>query len=359
MQAFLFVSLTLALFALPLLPALSEWRRKSDAQPLNVARDHGGSATTFAERFRDVAARQFAPRLEQLPDGEQLSDRMADGCEYLMLGRAAALPLRPPERSARIVARVIAARGDLHLPGRTLFESEIYAGGSVSSAAGSALRAALARGDIVLAEGCWVLRWAHADGELHIGPSCKCYGRITSNRRIQVGRGSEFARLSAPVVDFEARSDCAGAPAPAPALRRAPLAAPPNLRDRRGGRWLIDGDLQIPAGRLHRGDIVSTGSLSVQTGSCVLGSLKSNAALRLEAGVRIEGAVVAAGPLFIGSGCQVTGPVVSEQEVHLGSGTTVGRLDRPSSISAPRLRVEASVRVHGSIWVREWGEAIC
>ena len=49
-----------ALFLLPLLPALVEWRTRRDAQPLKVVRDYDGNIKHFANRFRQFLSEQFA-----------------------------------------------------------------------------------------------------------------------------------------------------------------------------------------------------------------------------------------------------------------------------------------------------------
>ena len=56
----LFFACQVALFLLPLLPSLAEWRLRRDAQPLKVVREYDGNIKHCANRFRQFLNEQFA-----------------------------------------------------------------------------------------------------------------------------------------------------------------------------------------------------------------------------------------------------------------------------------------------------------
>jgi len=349
----LFIAASFSLLALPLVPALVEWRRKRDAAPLRVVRAYDVNPAHFAHGFRAFVERQFRGRLDAARAGEAVEGLLEDGTAFLLLGAGRAFALSADEERSQTVRRLLVTRADLQLPGCCLFEADTYSGGSIHGQGGSAFRALFAEGDLLLGDGCAVLRWAHAGGRLRAGEDLEARGRMTAGRVILLGPGSTFGRLHAPLVVFGEREE-APAEAPAGAAPQAACAALAALPSS-GGRHLVKGDLELPARTRHRGDLVTSGELRFGPGCEVAGSLKSNAALHLGAGARVEGAVVAVGALFIGEGCYVRGPVVSESVVHLGGASVVGLSAHPTSISAPRVVAGPEARVHGTVWAREEG----
>jgi hypothetical protein len=356
MWSVLFFATTFALFATPLLPAFLEWRHKTDARPLNVVRNHGGSATHFAESFRKFVEKRFTEPLNSVALGAEIHGETAEGSEYAILGENADLIFRTNEARMHVVRRLIAARGNLQLPSEFLFESELYARGDIHGMTGSAYRALLSEGNIHLGDASSVLRWAHAERVIRTGDRSKCHGRLTATQAIFVGRGTEFLRLKAPNIAF-GDVDAAHLPLMANDVTKfAKLPRPDKLTHAEGGRWLIRGDFTVAKRHFHRGDMVTTGELRLESNVWVCGGLKSNRDLYIGEGVRIDGPVIATGNLVVGENCQILGPLVSEQAIHLGAGTRIGAPDRQTTISALRLIAAPSVFVHGSVWVREHGE---
>ena len=122
-------------------------------------------------------------------------------------------------------------------------------------------------------------------------------------------------------------------------------------------RGVVDGDLDLAARQAHEGDLLCRGHLRVGEDCRLLGGLKAQGELHLGAGCRVQGALVAPGRIVLGPDCRVLGPVVSETEVELAEGCTIGAPGRPSTVTAPRLRVAAGVVVHGTLWAGENGVA--
>ena len=56
---FLFFFSVMALLVLPLAPAVREWRRKTDSQPLRVVREYDGDIMYFANSFRRFLSDTF------------------------------------------------------------------------------------------------------------------------------------------------------------------------------------------------------------------------------------------------------------------------------------------------------------
>src|ERR1700690_4534031 len=87
------------MFMLPLVPALVELKRKSDALPLNVIQQNAGEIRHFANSFR-IYIQALNPILQQcIASGATATGTLPDGVQYLALDRCEdpqALPIQQP-----------------------------------------------------------------------------------------------------------------------------------------------------------------------------------------------------------------------------------------------------------------------
>ena len=350
----LFFSCTLILFIIPLLPALIEWYRGSDAKPLQVVRAYDGDIRYFAVRFRQL----LDDNLPGLTQGKLAAETPSQG----NLGRDT-YQLVPPgsqpvfgtlEKMGQTSKQMVLGIGSLQLPENFFFEREVYAFGRIECGRRSSFRVILAEDEIRLADDCDVVRWAHSNTRISVGRMSRLYGRISAEEQIRLDRDTRFVRMHAPQIYFGVASDLSGSDTFRPPLSPNPLAAPDTLLDNTEERWLVGGSLDVPAGTLHAGSLVAKGDLSIAEGSCIQGSL-SGPRLQLAANVHVRGAIVADGDIHIGPGCRIAGPIVSEGKVTIAAGSCIGTLDVPTTITAHEIRIEEGVLAHGSVWARELG----
>ena len=73
---------------------------------------------------------------------------------------------------------------------------------------------------------------------------------------------------------------------------------------------------------------------------------------------RIRGALFSEQAIALHEDAQVQGPVVSEVRVDLGPGVVIGRLEHPSTLSAPQLLAQAGAVVHGTAWASQSGRVV-
>jgi cytoskeletal protein CcmA (bactofilin family) len=236
---------------------------------------------------------------------------------------------------------------DVVLPAGITFDKEIYAAGQFTGGEKSVFRALLGDKDIQLRRASTVVRWAHAVGTFRAEHDCDLYGRISSDREIQLESGCAFQRLNAPRIALgrsdAAETDLAAETAPSPLLR---------------GRRLVDEDLEIQAGEIVSANIVTRGKLHIGAGARVLGSVKSHKHMALDAGVRVEGSLISASTMHIGPDCRITGPVISEHGMEIETGTHCGSLGTPTTVSAPTIQIAGAVSVFGTVWARTEGQVV-
>jgi predicted acyltransferase (DUF342 family) len=352
----LFVLATLVMVALPLIPALAEWYRPTDALPLKVVRDYDGSADHFAMRFRQF----IKARMIEIMSGANAEPdlihhgTLANGDATILIGRDQVLPESAISKAQEIDA-VIAALGSVTLPANIFAKSEVYAEGNIDVSERTACRALLADNDLTLGAGCAVLRWAHAGRDLTTGPRARLWGRLTAGERIVLGRDSVFTRLHAPRIETgaaplnEKRDED---------IERALLAMPDNLHFYSSNRWVFKKELNVPRDTAHHGDLIAKGAVTVGERCRIEGSLKSVKQMTIGQGSIIEGAVIASKDLHIESNCIIVGPVVSESTVTIEAGCVIGSPTLPTTITAPRIRFAEGVVMHGSVWAREDGKIL-
>jgi cytoskeletal protein CcmA (bactofilin family) len=202
-----------------------------------------------------------------------------------------------------------------------------------------------------------ILRWAHAR-TVHALADCLLLGRVSAEEELVVEPGCRFSRLNAPRIVFGAVAVPGGAdrgPDRRAGLWRAPATAGPPRSALVAGRWVAGGDVEIPAGEVFRGDLVVRGDLLLRRGAAVDGSVKAHGDVRLDPGAAVAGAIVATRSIHAVGRCAVGGPILAETEVKLGAGSVVGAPDAPATVSAPAIRIEPGVVVHGTAWAREDG----
>jgi cytoskeletal protein CcmA (bactofilin family) len=338
-----------ALFILPLVPALVELRRKSDALPLTVVQQHTGEIRFFADGFRTYL-KALEPTLQQcVRSGETATGAMPDGSEYVVFGRgeqALLLPLQEREEGCQVM---IAAGTELLLPAETTFSKDIYAAEGLIGGTKNRYRAILAEKDVHLGNGSVVLRWVHAVGRFSTDPDCKLYGRISSDRIIRLNSDCTFLRLNAPQIET---GETTGLIAPSESADSPAAAATPVART------LCDGDLEIPPGEVLHGSLVVRGRLHIGSGARICGSVKSEKSMVLQPRVSVEGSLISARSMYIGRDCRIRGPVIAERTIQMEGGTRCGTAESPTTVSAPRIEVEPGVVVMGTLWARDQGRVV-
>lgn len=341
---------TCTLFLLPLLPALLELRRKSDALPLSLVQHHAGEIRYFADSFRDYV-KTLEPALRECGDsGRNTSGAMPDGTNYLVLGsgnEAVVLPLQQQDGTCSVL---IASATDLSLSKDSTFSKDIYSSGRFIGGDNNHYRALLAEKEAYLGKGSSVMRWVHAGGELSADSGCKLSARVSSDSRIRLAAGCSFQRLNAPRIEFGQQT------VENPAHSLSPLSE--SSLSRNPHRVVHDGDFEIRCGAAFCGDLVVRGELRVGRGARVYGSVKSQKDMVLESGVQVEGSLISGKRLLIGPSCLIHGPVIAEQEVRMQAGTQCGDARTPTTISALRIEVAEGVIIFGSLWARELGDVV-
>jgi predicted acyltransferase (DUF342 family) len=335
------------LLVLPLVPAILELQRKTDAQPLSVIQQHAGEIRHFADGFRSYI-KTLEPALHEAGNTRiAQTGSLPDATQYLVLGSSKEALNLPIQEKDELCPVLIAARMDLSLPPDTTFSKDIYSQGRLLGATRNKYRAILGEKDVYLGAESSVTRWVHAVGEFEAGPGCELRGRISSDRHVQLQLGCSFQRLNAPCIEFGSRT--IGIDTANSSLHSGLSATFP--------RSLIDGDFEIP-GQLFRGNLVVRGTLRIRTGAQVFGDVKGDRGVIVEEGVQLQGSLISANTMSIGSKCRIHGPVIAERSLSIKRATVLGTSQAPTTVSAPSIEVQEGVIVFGTLWARDKGRVV-
>lgn len=358
MAIVVFFVLTMVLVVLPFVPAIVEWRKKKDAAPLTVVYASEVNVRHLAQGFRQFFESRLRGVIDRCRD-TKTNERgtLADGTPYVVVADDRSPVLTAEETAGRAAHNVILSCGDLRLPEETMFLPEVYADGTVRGGERNIYRAVLAEEDIQLDNESTSLRWLHAMRSVRVRGDSVLFGRASADQLIVLERGCRFERLHAPRIEFcfgaEADEFAGGMTQRESALLRTKDL--PNPVEVSVGRWLIDGNVEIPPGKIVRADLVVTGKLWIRPGVHVIGSVKSRKDMRLEKGVEIDGSVVGGENMHIGNGCRLYGPVMAERTINVGAGTIFGTAARPTTVSAENINVEPGAVAHGTVWAHGTG----
>jgi hypothetical protein len=342
---------TAAWFVLPLLPALRELYRPSDAEPLTMVGEDAGDLTVFAEGFRNYLRRQLPSGISLgLPDGQAIA-QLSDGTPVVYLDGRPEL-LAGALNAQRLVSRLVVTEGPVLLPGGETFLLELYARSEFVGGPVAVYRALLGEADVQLGTASTVLRWVHAERNLVVGDESLLAGRASAGDTMRLGFGVRFNRLGASRIVI-GEGDPPAPTVPAPLL--ASTTKLPRSAERVRGFVRVDDDLTIPPAEGLLGTVVITGSLTLGPRSRISGNVKVYGSCVLERGAVVDGSLVCRGDVCLEPETLVLGPLVAERNVWLGEACVVGAEGHPASVVASTIVCAPRVQVFGAITAREKG----
>jgi len=343
---FALTSLTAALLALPVTPALYELWKRADATPLPTSR-HDGRIANFAEAFRSKL-KPLLPVLEACRNQRELSRTCIEGMEVLLVGRD---DFDFDPRLTEGVAAVMLSEAALIPPGYVV-EADVYTGIGLDLGERAALRAALCEGDIILGEDSAVLRWLHADGSVFLRRGSIAHGRLSAGRSIRLEPECGFERMSAPQITTV---DADHADATPPFVSGGLPADMSEMFASSRPRLRVQGNFLLPAGETLNANVIATGELHIGSGARLLGSAKSYKDAVLDEEASVHGSIVTGGSMRLGSRSFVAGPLMAEGDVLIARGSRVGGPDALTTVSSCGVQIAAGCQLHGTVWARRGG----
>lgn len=345
LQVVVLVIGAMLLFALPLVPAIMELYRKSDAVPLSVVQRHAGDIRHFATGFRNCLTPIEGELTRSQTSRVGSKGILADGTQYTVISS----PDQPIPAEGNICRVLIATAWDLRVGSGITFMKDIFTRGDFTGGENNSYRAILSDNGIHLGNSSSVTRWLHASGEVHTGADCRLEGRVSSDQVLFLERGTGFRRLNAPLIATSRLKNAEWMAANQPDRNESPLTTV---------RELHHGDLEIEPGKVIRANLVVRGNLRVGAGAKIHASVKSCKDVVLECDVYIAGSAISGRKMEIGQNSSITGPAIAERSICILNGTRCGTPEKPTTVSAPRITVQEEVLICGTLWAREAGQVV-
>ena len=335
---------TLVWITLPLIPAIRELLRPTDASPLTQVGHDAGDLAIFAQGFRRYLERVLPPDTEG-SGGDGVTGQLQDGTPLLQLNGPAEF-LRRVATPDGTIGRLVVTNQPIAFPGRETFLYEVYARERFVGGPDAVYRALLTERDAELGARSRVLRWLHVEGDVVLGESIDLEGRASAAGTMWLGPDVRFKRIRASRV-VVGREDLAPPAAMAPAVASS-MRLPRAARQLRGF-IRVGGDLTIPPGATFVGTLVVYGDVTIGAGARVAGSIKAHGNCTLGARAAVDGSVVARGDVQLGEGASVGAPVIAERTATISSGATIGRPDSPSSLTAEYVTLHSGAQIFGAV----------
>jgi hypothetical protein len=371
-------TVTAALLALPVTPALYELWKRGDAAPLPTSR-HDGRIANFAEIFHSRLA-PLRPQLERCRAQREVFRISIDGMQVLLVGSSSEDFDFHPSLTAGVDA-VMLTQPAL-IPAGTVVEADVYAESILELGEGSALRAARGANNIILGENSVVLRWLHADGSIRLRPGSTAYGRLSAGKSIWLEPGCVFEHMHAPQIltfDFQqgdvdqrdtrsvppnchacqnhicqTQEDTQEDPQPAVLDGNDETDASDAFTSSRK-RIRIQGDFVLAAGETLNANVIATGEIRLGPGAHLFGTAKSYKDTVIEQDACVHGGIVCGGTVRLRPRSFVAGPLLAEADVFIARGTRVGEPDALTTISSCRIQIAVGCHLHGTVWARVRG----
>ena len=183
----LIIGIFVILLLLPMLPALREFHKKSDAAPLAINQAYTDDAGYFAQQFLKYEKLQTS--LAYVSD------------DYVIMELGKLAEPSTPDVLATKNDKIIVGEENLVLPDGVTFEREIFSKRNIYGGLGNMYYSLLAGKCLSIGPNSEVLRWAHA-AQLYIDSHAHLKGRVSATNEMIVNSTVKFLELHSPVIRF-------------------------------------------------------------------------------------------------------------------------------------------------------------
>jgi predicted acyltransferase (DUF342 family) len=353
--AVIFVALVCAHFFF----AYRAWRNSRGEQSSEIDPSYVRMEDYFARSFRAKVAEwiqlpvdaAMPPNIRIITKGQERI-RISGSCQY------------PPQSKSE---DILVVQGSFECGTGCTFDREIYVSDDAFISSSSELQSIAADGNLTLARGVRVTRWADSKGDLEIGANAIVAVRATAGKSIRLIADAQVGSAVAPII-VSGHGETVQAQDPVeqtvPALEfpprdaiETPAATPESdgidrkkLRRLSADCWMYVDDLK-PSIPLHVvSKLIVKGDCVLPAGSVLEADLKADGLVEVGPSSVCRRNVVAGGAIRVGSRCLFQGVLHAGKGLLLCTGVRGGdQTTQIAAYAAETLWVESDVIVHGKL----------
>ncbi len=364
MWSLMLVMALLLLMLIPLIPAFTELYLKQDAEPVRIGKFSYLDIDSYSRGFENFLKNKFKGLIG--PDCSFIEPENKEGTfnnqPYLYLKKPVARQelVSDIEKNMLFTTRMILSEPDIELPSNMLYESEVFAKGSLATGRNNYLKAAMAHGDVFVQPNTEVLRWISSRGTLSAHGPATFHGRLSAAQKIIADNNILFKWMAAPEIitnPSETVSTIAADYRESISYNDTPITELEHidLIEILGNVAFIRGNLAPPPNWRSSLDIIATGNITLMENTILSGKVKANGDLITGHHCKLMQSVVSSKNILIREGSFVKGPLLAEDIIEIIA-ATVGEPEQPSSIYAREVSLIGSCKVFGSIYAEDKGE---
>jgi predicted acyltransferase (DUF342 family) len=341
MLALIFITVTL--FIVPFLPALIEWKQKTDSGPLNVVFYDQTLVDYVLRMFYSYLKNNFSRFFDADPlQYEPTSGILDHKVHYQISKIQGLLELSKSEQINKKSDKVFLLCESTTMPEGVIFTNKVYAKKSLSSGVKNTFNEVVAETDLLLNAGTVIQRMAYSNTQVTVGQDCDFNGYLRAKKEIHFLGNAKFQYIYAPYICFGTVT----ATAPLFAVDIISEVIPRILKKI---PFVIRDNSHLAA------SYVAKRSMIIGEHCSLRGSIKSYGRLQIKDNTSIMGAIICENDIEIGDNCFVQGPIISTKTLRIGKNCVMGSKDTATSIIANHIFISPGCAVFGLLLAKVEG----
>lgn len=339
--------ITIALYIIPFIPAIVEWRRKTDAEPLSMRYRDETVVAYNLRLFREFISNNFSGILSKHEhDNTDVSSVTEKGTEYFITGKSGPVTLPSAViKNGRIGAVILATKG-ITLPENMMFDNKVYSKGNLNIGSSTSLIDVYSEGNLTLNENSRVENLLYCDGSLTVDHGCNLVRYAQVKNTIQINGEIVFHYLHALRIFFGEAGTV---------LNKSMPKTCADIFSKSIKRKVIEKNYTIEKGMTELDNLVVNGNLFIEEGAKVMGSIKAHHAIHIGNNVTVAGTIFCDEDISIGNNCVIQGPVVSERNITIGENCIFGSVDTKTCVIGKVVTVHTGCVFTGLLFAKVEG----
>lgn len=344
---FLLISLcTGFLYLLPFIPALLEWKNKSDAAPNQVNFEDRSIVEYSIRIFMEYIKTHCQALINEYKkiDNSQ-AGILANGQDYFISGKEGLFELPPAYLRQKETKTIILACNNAILPAIN-YKERVYALKNIEITKGTTINELVAEGSIKLNKKISLAHLLYSNESIVIDEGALLNNYVKAKEKIVFLGEAEFQYLHANRLEFNLSKT----------KNHALLSLPKNAHAL--PRTVVNERLVLSKNSIENKHFVVKSSLLIHEDCKIAGSIKSYEDMVLEKNCQVQGALFSKQDIHIYENCFILGPIIATGTIRIGKNCRIGTPDIKTSIIADNIIIEENCLISGMVLAKIEGKVL-